>query len=341
MPAQARRSLMLTAPRQLAWIEEPLPALGAHDVLIETRAGAVSIGSELPLYLGKARSSKPATYPRMTGYESLGVVLACGSAVRSVQPDTRVVSFYGHRTHAVVDESKVIPVPDDVPDTLALLVILTCDAAKGVRKLTPPPEENILITGAGAMGLFTLFILHEYGCANVDVVEPRRERHALTSQLGARRVMIVRESTGSGESYSVGFECSSRNDAFALLQARLRLEGRICVIADGNLEPLTLTPAFHKKELRIIATSDGWDYHQHAVWYFDYLRRHTTTLAEVFQEEIASDDLLRWFALQANLVEAGNAGSVKILVRYMAPSAQLRVRRGGPRAPAPPAIPQQ
>jgi alcohol dehydrogenase len=316
MPGQAMRSLILTGPRQLAWIEEALPALDAHDVLIETRAGAVSIGSELPLYVGMARLSDPVAYPRMTGYESLGVVLACGSAVSALRPGIRAVSFYGHRTHAVVDESKVIPVPDDIPDALALLVILTCDAAKGVHKLTPLPEDNILITGAGAMGLFTLFMLRAYGCANVDVVEPRHERHALATQLGARRVMLVGESTGSDESYSVGFECSSRNDAFAYLQQRLAHEGRICVTADGNLEPLSLTPAFNKKELRIVATSDGWDYHHHAAWYFDYLRRRSTTLADVFQEEISSDELPQWFARQAVRVVAGEMGPVKSLVRY-------------------------
>jgi alcohol dehydrogenase len=316
MPAQSMQGLMLTAPRQLAWIEETLPALGAQDVLIATRAGAVSIGSELPLYLGEVRSSTPVTYPRRTGYESVGIALACGSDVSGVRPGQRIVSFYGHRTHANVHEAKVIPVPDDISDALALLLILTCDAAKGVRKLTPLPEEHILITGAGAMGLFTLFILKAYGCANVDVVEPRRKRHALATALGARRIMLPEESAVIGESYSVGFECSSGDDAFALLQSCLEHEGRICVVADGNLEPLTLTPAFHEKELRIVATSDGWDYHHHATWYFDYLRRCSTTLADVFQEEISSDELPHWFARQAVRVEAGEMGPVKLLVRY-------------------------
>jgi alcohol dehydrogenase len=307
---------MLTAPRQLEWIEETLPALGAHDVLIETSVGAVSVGSEMPLYLGTARASKPVAHPRMTGYESVGAVLACGSEVLSVRPGARVVSFYGHRTHAVVHESKVIPLPGDIADALALLVILTCDAAKGVRKLAPSPEENILITGAGAMGLFTLYILKAYGCDNVDVVEPRRERHTLASRLGARRIMLSEESVASGESYSAGFECSGRDDAFTLLQTHLRREGRICVTADGNLEPLTLTSAFHENELSVVATSDGWDYHQHAAWYFDHVRRDPKALDRVFEEEIASDELPHWFARQAERVVAGETGPVKVLVHY-------------------------
>ncbi|HET8840638.1 MAG TPA: hypothetical protein VFN35_04185 [Ktedonobacteraceae bacterium] len=39
--------LCLIAPRSLAWITEDLPSVGPHDVLVQTRAGAISVGSEL------------------------------------------------------------------------------------------------------------------------------------------------------------------------------------------------------------------------------------------------------------------------------------------------------
>src|SRR5258706_169918 len=100
----------------------------------------------------------------------------------------RVVGFYGHRTAALVPASKAIRVPEGVSDELALLTILTCDAAKGVRKITPLPEEPVLVTGAGAIGLFTLFILKAYGSAAVDVVDPAERRHRLARALGARAV---------------------------------------------------------------------------------------------------------------------------------------------------------
>src|SRR5215472_17665888 len=97
-----RRSLLLTAPRRLAWVAEELPAPGPHEVLVKTTAGAVSVGTELPQYMGTEREIVPRSYPRMTGYESLGTVLACGSGVPGLEPGERVVAFYGHRTHALV-----------------------------------------------------------------------------------------------------------------------------------------------------------------------------------------------------------------------------------------------
>lgn len=305
--------LYLLAPKCLAWVPEDLPVLGAHDVLVQTRAGAISIGSELPLYTGTARAGHAPQYPRSIGYESVGVVTACGSAVQRVQCGDRVVAFYGQCTQAIVPETRVIVVPDGVSDELAILSILTCDSAKGVRKIAPKPEETALITGAGAIGLLTLFILRAYGVAQVDMVEPRTERHTLARLLGARQVWHPQQvSTEKSSSYAVAFECSSRNEAFALLQKLVEPQGRVCITADGNIEPLVLTSDFHEKELQIIGSSDGWDYHQHAAWYFHQVQQHVTHLERLFELRIARDELILTYAQLA----AGSIQPMKVFVSY-------------------------
>src|ERR1700730_16131114 len=73
-----RDSLLLIAPRQLEWVPEELSELQPHEVLIQTRASAISLGTELPHYCGTSRHTKPRLYPYMMGYESLGTVIACG-----------------------------------------------------------------------------------------------------------------------------------------------------------------------------------------------------------------------------------------------------------------------
>jgi alcohol dehydrogenase len=186
-------SLMLVSPRRLEWIQEELPPPGADELLVETVAGAVSLGSELPQFTGWERRSAPGGYPRMTGYESIGVVLKRGTDIQSLGVGDRVVAFYGHRTHAIVRESAAIPVPEEVPDEISLLAILTCDVAKGIGKVRPMPGDDILVTGAGALGLLTLFVLRMLGIEDVDVVEPRSERRKLAWELGARRVSVPKE----------------------------------------------------------------------------------------------------------------------------------------------------
>jgi alcohol dehydrogenase len=307
-----RQSLLLTAPRQLEWVIEDLPPLQSHEVLIQTTTGAISIGSELPVYYGTARRTEPIRYPCMTGYESTGVVIDCGSNAQRFQVGDRVISFYGHRTHAIIPEAKAIAVPNDMPDAVALLSILTCDVSKGIRKVTPTPNESFLVTGAGTIGLLTVFMLKALGVYTIDVVEPVKKQCAMALRLGARMAISPQEITKSSEKYNVAFECSSHNDAFELLQGKMQREGRICILSDGNIEPLTLTSAFHEKELMIIGSSDGWDYQEHAKWFFNLIREHSCNLEDLFDYQTTAPNLITTFELLAT----GTITPIKVLVQY-------------------------
>jgi alcohol dehydrogenase len=314
MNTQANKSLLLIAPRQLEWVIEDLSPLQPHEVLIRTTAGAISIGSELPIYCGTARSTEPIRYPRMTGYESIGIISRCGSHVQRFQVGDRVIAFYGHRTHAIIAETKAIAVPNDVPDELALLSILTCDVSKGIQKVAPKVNESVLITGAGTLGLLTVFMLKAFGVQTVDVVEPQAKRSTLALQLGARVAMVPQEITRQNDVYSIAFECSSRNHAFELLQAKLVREGRICILSDGNIEPLIVTPAFHEKELTLVGSSDGWDYREHAKWYFKNVYERAFELENLFDYHTSADNLSATFERMAT----GAIMPIKVLVRYNA-----------------------
>lgn len=271
-------------------VREVLPELGPEDVLIQTIAGGISIGSEIPQYQGTNRSAVLARYPHMTSYESVGRVVQCGTAVRGIQIGDRVLAFYGHRTHAVVPTASGVRVPDDSSDALALLAILSCDVAKGVRKLAPLPEQPSVISGVGAIGLLTLFMLTALGCYQIDIIEPLPERRELALRLGARAVFSPQDLGEQSDAYILGFECSSRDPAFTLLQYLLQLQGQICTLADGNLELLTLTPAFHHNELRLIGSSGGWDYHAHAAWYFHTFRQRSVPLEALFDCRVRAAD---------------------------------------------------
>ena len=219
---------------------------------LQTLAGAVSVGTELPLYRGDARNVRQPTYPLMTGYESLARVVRVGQDVNNVRMGERVVSTYGHRTAACVPASKLMRVPEGVPDEIALLAILSNDVSKGVAKLRLR-EDAVLITGAGTIGLLTLHRLCWLGF-QADVVEPKPEWRSLALELGARAVFLPDELK---DEYTAGVECSSRQAGFATLQHHLKPGGQICVLADGNLEPLTLMPEFHARELSVVAIV-GW-----------------------------------------------------------------------------------
>ena len=306
-----RRSLLLTAPRTLRWVEEPLPPVGPDEVLVATRTGALSLGTELPRYRGDSRGSRPDTYPRMTGYENVAIVQACGAAVRHLRPGDRVVATYGHRTHAVVPAQKAVPVPGGIADELGILNILSGDVAAGIARLGTPPPESVLVTGAGAIGLLAVFVLRALGVAHVEVVEPDAGRCDLALVLGARRALAPDEIGPPGERYAAGLECSSRAAACTLLQTQVRHGGRIVILADGNLEPLVLDPLFHERELTVCGSSDCPDYHAHARWYFAQLAA-APPLDRLFALHIAAAELPDTFAHLAD----DPARPVKVLVHY-------------------------
>lgn len=309
-----RWSLVLTQPRTLEWVPETLSPPGQGELLVRTTSGAISIGTELPQYTGAERVIVARGYPRVTGYESVGVIVARGEDVDSLMPGERVIAFYGHRTAAIIPARQAIPVPSEVPDALALLAILSCDAAKGVRKLAPGADAATLITGAGVMGLLTLFVLQAYGVREVDVIEPREERRALALRMGARQAMTPEQAQQRKERYAIGFECSSRQPAFALLQDKMETGARLCMLADGNIEPLTLAPAFHAHELSVIASSDGWDYQRHAEWYFERALASRDILEALYEVQTDAAHLPATFAQMASAA----LPPLKALVRYPA-----------------------
>lgn len=304
-------SLMLEAPLRLRWVAQHLAPPGPGDVALRTLWGAVSIGTELALIGGRHRGSVPVRYPRMTGYESYAEVIARGPGVSDLQVGARVVATYGHRTGAVLAADRVVPVPAEVSHDLALLTILACDADKGIAQLAAAPPGAVLVTGMGTLGLLTLFGLVQRGFV-VDVVEPQPRRRELAAALGARRVVHPADAAALAPAYRCAIECSGRDQAFGLLQDKLGHGGTVCVLSDGNHEPLVLRPTFHERELRVVASSDGQDYRRYAAWFLPRAASAAATLRSLFELTVDANDLADVLPVLAGAATP----PLKILVRY-------------------------
>ena len=307
---QRAKSLRLIQSRQLEWHMHDLPSLCSHEVLIKTISCAISIGSEVPVYRGDSRASRSNEYPKQMGYESYGEVIEVGCDVRRVQVGDRVVAFYGQQDYAICNETGVIPVPKDIEPSIALLAILSCDAAKGVLKLQPNPSDRVVVTGLGTMGLLTTYFLREYAnVAHIDAVEPSKERAAVGMAFGV--VRCVADASALTPGYRLGFECSSRNKGFHSLQTLMDNNGRVCILSDGNYDEFTLHPDFFGKELNIVGSSDGWNYQEHAQWFF---KNATTTphLSILFEHQVDQDAVIGCFR---ELAEE-SIHPLKVLVNY-------------------------
>ena len=116
----------------------------------------------------------------------------------------------GYAERVAVPEPCLLPVRDDIDDDLAPLLLDTIGtAAHGLRTVAPlvPPEDaEVLILGAGPVGLGGLIAAQEMGYRRIAVSDLREGRLALSQALGAtphpvgdrsRRFHLVIESSGS------------------------------------------------------------------------------------------------------------------------------------------------
>lgn len=244
------------------------------------------------------------------GYESYGEVIEVGSDVTDFHIGDKVVAFYGQKDYAVCRDTSVISVPPGIGADSALLMILSCDTAKGVFKVNPKPTDQVLVTGLGTIGLLTVYFLRHYmNVDHVDAVEPDQKRAEMGELFGVRRCFLDRPP--EDERYDSGFECSARNSAFQVLQSSMKQHSKICILSDGNYDEFVLHPRFFKNELNIVGSSDGYDYHKHAKWFFDHLSE-TTYMNRLFEHRISRESLVECFEDLAS----GRIRPLKVLVTY-------------------------
>ncbi|MFD1736326.1 zinc-binding alcohol dehydrogenase [Bacillus salitolerans] len=306
-----QHSLVLFGKKDLKWIQKILPPLKKDEILIKTIASAISIGAELPQYMETDITEEVPRYPKETGYENYGEVIGIGGEVNSLAIGDRVIASYGHKDYGMIKADKAIPVPHDIHYSNALLTILSCDAGKGVLKLNPKETDKVLVTGMGTMGLLTVFFLKEYmKVKHVDVIEPNTSRRDIAKLFGANKI-YSRSDECPEIFYEYGLECSGSHHAFKTLQHSLVKDGSICILSDGNKDKLQLEPAFYEKELKIVGSSDGYDYRKHAEWFFTQTKK-TPFLHKLFEETISKQDLIQCFE---DLSE-GRINPLKVLVTY-------------------------
>lgn len=301
-----------------AWESAPATLPGEGEVLVRTTASAVAVGHERVIVAGKARLSRPVSYPVVTGYQCVGIIERVGKGVR-LAPGSRVLGFAGHRTRFTERAEMLLPLPETIDDRLALLAILTRDIWTGISRVAPDAGEHVVVTGAGAVGLVATWMLRQQQphLAGVTVIEPNPARRELALDLGA--AMAIAPDDPLALEAEVGVECSSNPDAFTRLQESMRRRGRICVLADGMSEPFALTPAFHRNELTIVAATGGDDYANHARWLFSRPRPALAALLRVFDHEVRSEFLPGIFT---RLV-TGEITPLQVLVRYPEPEKPL------------------
>jgi 2-desacetyl-2-hydroxyethyl bacteriochlorophyllide A dehydrogenase len=228
------RIARLDRPGSFTLADEDEPPIGPDDVRLRVAACGVC-ASELDIYDGAAGH---ASYPWYPGHEVSGTVEEVGSDVKALRPGDGVAAWVTARGFAesvVVKEEHCEPA-DGVPLDRALAEPLAC-AVNAVELAAPALGDDVVVIGAGFMGLLITRLVARRGPRSVIVADVRREALERASATGATAIVDVssaslidavqRETEGVGA--DVAIEATGSQRALDVIGDVTRMSGTIAI----------------------------------------------------------------------------------------------------------------
>ncbi|MDP6017821.1 MAG: zinc-binding alcohol dehydrogenase [Candidatus Latescibacteria bacterium] len=128
----------------------PLPD---DAILVENEYTAVSIGTEIYNWTHGGEPGSEPTFPRTTGYCSVGRVLAVGRLVEGIQVGDRVSGQGNHASHNILRSGSGYQlVPPDLDPRLAAFMVMAAIALHGVRVAQIELGSSVVVFGLGLVG---------------------------------------------------------------------------------------------------------------------------------------------------------------------------------------------
>ncbi len=261
------KALVKKEARPGLWLEEvDVPEIGINDVLIKIHKTAIC-GTDVHIYKWDAWAQKTIPVPMTVGHEFVGTVAAMGSNVTDLEIGD-VVSGEGHivcgrcrnclagRRHLCYKTSGVgvnrpgayaeylsIPVTNvwhadpKIPMEVTSIFDPFGNATHSALSF-PVLGEDVLITGAGPIGIMCVAIVRHAGARYVVITDPNPYRRALAEKMGATLAVDptttsladVQKQLGMREGFDVGLEMSGYGPAFKDMIANMCHGGKIALL---------------------------------------------------------------------------------------------------------------
>ena len=261
------RALVKKHARPGLWMEEvPLPEIGINDVLVQVLRTGIC-GTDVHIYNWDAWAQKTIPVPMVVGHEFVGRIVAVGGNVRDFHAG-EIVSGEGHvvcghcrnclagRRHLCKDTKGVgVNRPGAFAEYLSLPMtnvwVHDPSIPRDVQSIFDPfgnavhPAlsfdvlgEDVLITGAGPIGILAAAVVKHAGARYVVVTDVNPYRLELARRMGATLALDVRSETvaeaqkrlGMKEGFDVGLEMSGNPQAFRDMLANMCHGGKIAML---------------------------------------------------------------------------------------------------------------
>ncbi len=261
------KSLVKAKPEKGLWQERtPRPEIGAVDVLIKVKKVAIC-GTDLHIYNWDKWAARTIPVPMVVGHEYVGIIEAVGRDVKALKVGQRV-SGEGHivcgfcrncragRAHLcrntlgvgvnrpgafadyiAIPASNAYVIPDSIPDEIAAILDPLGNAVHTALSFDLVGED-VLITGAGPIGLMAIPVCRHAGARKIVITDVNDYRLSLAREMGATRAVRADKQTlkevmaevGMREGFDVGLEMSGNPRALRDMIGSMNHGGKIALL---------------------------------------------------------------------------------------------------------------
>jgi threonine 3-dehydrogenase len=249
------------------WLEEvPMPGIGINDVLIRVKKASIC-GTDIHILKWDDWAARTIPVPMVIGHEFMGEIVAVGQNVVDFFPG-QLVSGEGHvvcgrcrnclagRRHLCAHTSGVgVNRPGAFAEYVALPMTNVWVHKPGIDPdiacifdpfgnavhtalAFPVLGEDVLITGAGPIGIMAAAVVKHAGARNVVITDLNPWRLDLARRVGVTLAVDPRETSlrevqkrlGMTEGFDVGLEMSGNASAFRDMLANMSHGGKIAML---------------------------------------------------------------------------------------------------------------
>lgn len=283
------------------WLQDvPEPAIGINDVLIRVDRTGIC-GTDLHIYKWDAWAQKTIPVPMVVGHEFVGEIVEVGSNVKDFSPG-QIVSGEGHvvcgrcrnclagRRHLCADTKGVgVNRPGAFAEYLSLPVTNVWLHSNGIDRdvasIFDPfgnavhtalsfdvLGEDVLITGAGPIGIMAAEVVRHAGARCVVITDVNEFRLELARKMGVTLAVNptkqdlhdVQKQLGMKEGFDVGLEMSGNPAAFRAMLDNMCHGGKIAMLGIPS-EPIAID--WNKVVFNMLTIKGIYGREMYETWY--------------------------------------------------------------------------
>lgn len=323
------------------WLEEvPVPEIGINDVLVRVKKASIC-GTDIHILKWDDWAKRTIPVPMVIGHEFMGEIVAVGSNVMDFFPG-QIVSGEGHvvcgrcrnclagRRHLCARTSGVgVNRPGAFAEYISLPMTNVWVHRGGVNSeiagifdpfgnavhtalAFPVLGEDVLVTGAGPIGIMAAAVAKHAGARHVVITDLNPYRLELARKVGVTVAVNTREKSlaevqkelGMTEGFDVGLEMSGNGAAFREMLSNMWHGGKIAML---GIPPNEISIDWNIVIFNMLTIQGIYGREMYETWYkMTVMLESGLDISGVITHRFAYTDFLEAF----ELMQSGNSGKI-------------------------------